>query len=73
MPVLAPRGEPNVSMDQVRQKLAELDKPPEPKPFDKHSLKLAKQVASGWITLTDKSEERRLLTGLLEHMEKECA
>jgi len=63
----------NLSIDQVRQRLAELDKPPERMPFDKHSLELAKKIASDWITLTDKSEERRLLTGLLEHMEKECA
>jgi len=63
----------NVTIEQVRQRLADLDKQPERKPFDKHSLDLAKQVASGWITLSDKSEERRLLTGLLEHMEKQSA
>ena len=64
----------NVTIEQVRQRLADLDKPPEPTPFDIHALNLATQIASGWIsgwiTLADKSEERRLLTGLLEHMEK---
>ena len=70
MSMSSPTPWANLTIDQVRQRLSDLDKPPEPKPFDKHSLKLAKQVASGWITLTDKSEERRLLTGLLEHMEK---
>ena len=62
-----------VTIEQVRQRLAELGRPPEsaPRPLDMHALNLAREVASGTITLADKAEEQWLLAGLLEHM-KSC-
>jgi len=63
----------NVTLETVRDRLKKLDEPPPTNDLDKNALNVARMVASGFLTLKDKSEERRHLEGLLKHMEAERA
>ena len=63
----------NVTLETVRDRLKKLDEPQLPTALDKNALNVARMVASGFLAIKDKAEERRLLEGLLKHMEADRA